>query len=124
MRMRGCLLGLLFVVSMGGAAASSAEPFRILYAEQVAVGKPQLARQLALHAYGREYDLRIESNDALARRLPLAALEGKSLYRGTLGGVTGSWVRLTQVDGELFGAFWDGTDLYSVAPGRDVEPFL
>ncbi|MGH8241354.1 MAG: hypothetical protein ACREXP_30660 [Steroidobacteraceae bacterium] len=79
---------LLLVAALFGISPAWGEPFRILYAEQIdlpiartargaAVRKPQPGQQLALQAYGREYDLRLEPNDSLAGRLPPEVLEGK-----------------------------------------------
>ncbi|MBB6096240.1 hypothetical protein HNQ60_005162 [Povalibacter uvarum] len=124
----GCVL-LLFGV------LTHANDFRVLYAEEIdlpvavqagpnlATAKPQLAPAVSIAAYGRQFDLQLESNDALVRTAP-TVLAGKSLFRGTIAGMPGSWIRMTASDGEVHGAIWDGTDYYIVAPASQVQPHM
>jgi hypothetical protein len=125
---------LLFTALTLAANTASADPFRILYAEQIdlpldrgvagAASKPRLAPQFALSAYGRQLDLRVEQNTSLIRSLTPDLLNGKAVYRGDVAGIERSWVRLTVLDGEVYGAIWDGADLYSIAPGHEVERYM
>ena len=55
-----------------------------------------------------------------ARRL---ALGKYSLLRGQISGLPGSWVRITRVGNQLFGAFWDGTELYTISPAAVAQRF-
>jgi hypothetical protein len=116
-------------------AGSAAGRFRVLYAEPVVLEglTPQADREAArtvpfrvnFDAYGRRFDLLLETNKRLLAGLdePARADAGRlQLLRGTLQGVPDSWVRLT-VDGDRqSGMVWDGRDLYVIEPAEDVVP--
>ena len=101
---------LLIFLALAASAGQASEPkTRVRYAEPVPIqasklpgsagiqsaGTPALLR---FDAYGRRFELELESNDRLLRRLSSARraeLPPHDLYRGTLTGLPGSWVRLT-----------------------------
>jgi len=109
------------VASESGAADGR---FRVLYAEPVVINwLSSHPSHASFDAYGRRFDLILESNSRLIAGLDAAdraATAGVRLLRGTLRGVSGSWVRLA-VDGDRqSGMVWDGRDLYVIEPAADV----
>lgn len=107
-----------------------AEPLRITL-DGTRAGSQKLtsgSSELKITAYGRQFDLQLQSNAEILGRLPTAQrarLNARhSLYRGQIAGIAGSWTRITRVGDEYFGAIWDGTDLYALAPARAVTPYL
>ena len=119
-------------------APAAPKTARILYAEPVTVTglpvlpttarpKPGVSSRARFEAYGRRFELELESNDRLLRRLPAAnraALPAHALYGGTVAGLAGSWVRLTRLPDGLRGLVYDGTELYVVAPAASVAAEL
>ena len=71
---------------------------------------------LSFDAFGRRFELQLERNERLTRGLARAGglPADVILYKGTVVGLAGSWVRLTSNRGVLSGAVWDGTTLYGV----------
>src|SRR5688572_13921253 len=124
--------GVLAVATCAALAAEASE-FRVLKAEAIglrATDVPARATSAQAHlhfqAYGQSFELVLSSNERLLANLPVAqkaALGNHALYRGVSAGRPGSWVRLTRVGDELHGAFYDGRDLYTIAPASDVAPF-
>jgi hypothetical protein len=85
------------------------------------------AASAAFTAFGRRFDLALESNERLIANLDAtqrAALKDVELFRGTVAGVDGSWVRLTRTGGRVTGLLWDGAELYGIDAQRDLAPFL
>lgn len=126
--------GALALTIFGSISTADAGEFRILHAEPIAAHAADITAQqdsdgksrLSFQAYGQQFDLELESNRRLLAGLASrqkAELDQYSVYRGSVSGRSGSWVRLTRIGEELHGAFWDGVDLYTVAPARAVEPF-
>jgi hypothetical protein len=90
-----------------GVGAKEPDPLRGAIQVQ-AVKLPTSARMqsagapaiLGFDAYGRRFELELESNDRLLRRLSAtrrAELPPRDIYRGKLTGLPGSWVRLTRL---------------------------
>lgn len=120
---RRFIAALLALTAVSGAHA--AQPLQIQFAEPAAV--PSLAGNGHFDAYGRQFALRLENNERLLAGLPVARkaqLASIRVLRGSLEGITGSWVRLTASQDSVTGAIWDGTDLYLVARYEQVRPFL
>jgi len=129
---------ILGVALLAGGADAFAAEFRILHSESIALagedlGKSSGARTglaagvLSFEAYGRRFDLELEPNARLLRRLPAAqraALQQFPMYRGRLAGLSGSWVRLTRVGSELHGMLWDGSELYIIEPAQAAAAFM
>jgi uncharacterized repeat protein (TIGR01451 family) len=100
--------------------------FRVLHAEPVVLeGLGARPSRASFEAYGRRFDLALESNARLLAGVdPVerAAMSGMQVLRGTVQGLPGSWVRLT-IDGDRqSGMVWDGRDLYVIEPADDVAP--
>ena len=82
---------------------------------------------MSFQAYGRQFDLTLESNERLFAALPASqreALRAYPVYRGRVAGMPGSWVRLTRVGDALEGMIWDGNDLYTIEPARRAKRFM
>ncbi len=125
------------IALLGLAMCADAHEFRILYAEPVNAAlahAPAGARVAAnaltsmdFQAYGRQFELTLESNERLFAALPVArreALRVYPIYRGRVAGAPGSWVRLTRVGETLEGMIWDGNDLYTIEPARRAKRFM
>lgn len=107
------------------AVVSAADRPYISFAEKITVNAG--TTQAQFDAYGRRFALNLQSNDRALARLRLkqgAALAGTRLWRGTLEGQPGSWVRLTERGGASEGAIWDGRDLYVVTRYQNVADSL
>jgi len=130
---------LLIFLALAASAGQASEPkSRIRYAEPIQIQASNLpgsagiqsARTPALlrfDAYGRRFELELESNDRLLRRLSSARraeLPPHDLYRGRLTGLPGSWVRLTRLPDGIYGAVWDGSEFYSLAPAHTLGEFM
>ncbi len=123
---------------LSSAALAAPKTARILYAEPVvltglpalpAAGRPKTSSSahVRFDAYGRRFELDLTANDRLLRQLPAAlraGLPAYALYRGTVAGLDGSWVRLTRLPDGLHGLVYDGTELYVVAPAGSVASEL
>jgi hypothetical protein len=79
-------------------------------------------RQLHFDAFGRRFDISLGANE----RLMLSKPENSQLqlYRGSLDGIAGSWVRLATKGDVLHGMIWDGTQLYAIEPVAEVRDAL
>jgi hypothetical protein len=132
MAVRGTVAGLLMVAGLGTTALSPTstfaaeartariryyEPFSVLSAG-VAAGSQKAntgtVRKAHFNAYGRRFDLSLETNAKLAAALPPTGAPGptQSLYRGVIENIPGSWVRLSAKGQTVRGMIWDGQDLY------------
>ena len=113
-------------VLFAGESRAADGRFRVLHAEPVVLeGLTARPSRASFDAYGRRFDLVLESNARLLAGVDLAgsdAMSSMQVLRGTVQGVPGSWVRLT-VDGDRqSGMVWDGRDLYVIEPAEDVAP--
>lgn len=100
--------------------------FRVMHAEPVILeGLTARPSRASFDAYGRRFDLALESNARLLAGVDAAertAMSGMLVLRGSVLGLPGSWVRLT-IDGDRqSGMVWDGRDLYVIEPADDVAP--
>jgi Metallo-peptidase family M12/Domain of unknown function DUF11 len=79
-------------------------------------------QQLRFDAFGRRFDIALGANDRLMASKP----EGSQLelYRGSIEGSAGSWVRLATKGDVLHGMMWDGTQLYAIEPAAEVRDSL
>jgi hypothetical protein len=81
-------------------------------------GKPSLqGPDLSFSAFGRRFELVLERNDALIRRLaaePAERLGAIELYRGAIMGVQDSWARISRVGNEISGLIFDGVEFYGI----------
>ncbi|GJL63082.1 MAG: hypothetical protein NPIRA04_17360 [Nitrospirales bacterium] len=69
-------------------------------------------------AFGRAFDLMLESNDRLIDKLPTGQREhlhkAYGLFRGKIEGLENSWVRLTRMGKQWSGMIWDGQEVYII----------
>lgn len=121
----------LWVVAVAALAphvAAANEPARIHYFEPLqmlpaASGSVQRKagaplQQLRFDAFGRRFEISLGANDRLMASKPeQSQLE---LYRGSIDGVAGSWVRLATKGVAVHGMMWDGTQLYAIEPASEV----
>jgi hypothetical protein len=134
---RCTLLVFLLVATVPTLAHERTSP-RIRYAEPINLTAATLPSEASLRsserptrvrfeAFGRPFELDIESNAAVLRDLPPAQrgkLPPHVLYKGRLSDMPGSWLRLTNVDGGGYGAISDGSDVYAIAPARAISAML
>jgi hypothetical protein len=129
----GALATALLLCCAHTPAARSA-PLRILYAEPFqaqtlsapGAQKPGPAN-LRVPAFGRTFELELEDNSRLLRATSAQTrqrIAGVQLLKGTIKDAPGSWVRLTLSGGRYSGAFWDGSELYGVAPRETLDEAL
>lgn len=94
---------------------------RAAIAAQGAALKPS-SGGFSFDAYGRRFDLLLETNDRIA---PVGKPQWLHLWRGTLRNAPDSWVRLASTDdGTLQGMIWDGSQLYLIEPATAVRDSL
>ena len=116
------------------AAPAMSEPLRVLYAEPFqtqtistpGTQKPGPAA-LRVSAFGRTFELQLEDNVGLLRATSAQTRErigAIQLLKGTIKDAPNSWVRLTLSDGRYSGAFWDGAELYAIAPRETLDTAL
>ena len=81
-------------------------------------------KHLSFDAFGRQFELELESNEQLLNNLPLKQkknlTQSTQIYKGHISGVEGSWVRLSKTAKGLSGAIWDGTELFLLDNSEDV----
>ncbi|WP_447968558.1 M12 family metallo-peptidase [Nitrospira sp. M1] len=72
----------------------------------------------SFEAFGRTFDVVLESNNRLIDKLSKAQKERliktNTLYRGTIQGIEHSWVRLTKMGKHWSGMFWDGQEVFII----------
>jgi Metallo-peptidase family M12 len=98
--------------------AVGAPTYQILYHEPLDITARADSRgqqHLGFDAYGRHFDVTLQSNDNIGRAVPASRSDIKP-YRGTVAGATGSWVRLTRTQEGWRGIVSDGHELYAVEP--------
>ena len=119
-------LAMAAAVLLAGESRAADGRFRVMHAEPVILeGLTARPQRASFDAYGRRFDLVLESNARLLAGVDTAertAMSGMQVLRGTVQGLPGSWVRLT-IDGDRqSGMVWDGRDLYVIEPSDDVAP--
>ena len=100
------------------------EPLRALPSAAAAAQRKagSSAQQLRFDAFGRRFEISLGSNDRLMASKP--AQSQLELYRGSIDGIAGSWVRLATNGDALHGMMWDGTQLYAIEPAAEVRDSL
>ena len=135
--LRRSLLVLLLVGTAPVLAHERSSP-RIRHAEPINLTAAALPSEASLRnsarpirvrfeAFGRPFELDVESNATVLRNLPAdqrGRLPPHVLYKGRLTDLPDSWLRLTNVDGGVYGAISDGTDVYAIAPARAIAGLL
>lgn len=132
-RALGALVAALLLCCAYVAPATS-EPLRVLYAEPFqaqttsAPGTQKVGpANVRVRAFGRTFELELEDNIRLLRAVSAETRERLGtvqLLKGTIKDVPGSWVRLTSRGGRYSGAFWDGTELYTIASRDTLDAAL
>jgi hypothetical protein len=103
--------------------AEGAPTYQVLYHERLEISArvdAQGLKHLGFDAYSRHFDLTLEPNDNIGHAVPANRSDIKP-YRGTVAGMTGSWVRLTQTSNGWHGIVSDGHELYAVEPESAVK---
>ena len=121
--MKGILAALLLLTT--GVAAQAESAMRIQFAEPVSM--KATTGIVSFDAYGRRFELELEHNDRVTSKFSSQRRDELARYRilrGTLVGQAHSWVRLTEFNGRVEGAIWDGQDLYAVTSLDRIAPNL
>jgi hypothetical protein len=117
-----CLFALGLVASAGAAQPA------IQYAEPVNLAlKSGSTGSIAFQAYGRRFSLALTGNERVLQKLSpdqRSTLAAYRLLRGSVEGVPGSWVRLTETPRGVEGAIWDGQEFYAVTRYDSIAPLL
>jgi hypothetical protein len=114
------------------AASDGARPARISYFEPLhvlpsAAGSAEhksgaALQQLRFDAFGRRFEIALGLNTRLMASKPEQS--SLQLYRGSIDGMPGSWVRLATQGEVLHGMMWDGKQLYAIEPAAEVSDSL
>src|SRR6186713_365529 len=113
------------LVMLACAATAYAVPFEVEVAEKLSI--TATPGHAVFEAFGRRFSLTLESNDRALAKLSdarKAELAPYHLLRGRVDGSPGSWVRLTEFEGRVEGAIWDGEQLYAVTRYDDIADAL
>lgn len=86
------------------------------------------AELMVVEAYGRRFELALETNRPLLDDLDEAtrarATAVGEFYRGEIVDHADSWVRLSRINGRWTGAWFDGRELYLLDPASALEDLL
>lgn len=113
------------VAAEPGMIVSHYEPLRIVGQSATDAFSTQKAAStrsadFAFDAFGRSFELQLESNDRLFGASALAHRSGDvSVYKGRLAGQENSWARITVANGEPRGLIWDGAELIAIEATGD-----
>lgn len=113
--------GFAMLVMLACAATAHAAPFEVEVAEKLTIAATP--GHASFEAFGRSFSLTLESNDRALAKLSAtrkAELAPFHLLRGRVDGKAGSWVRLTEFEGRIEGAIWDGEELYAVTSYAEI----
>ncbi len=89
--------------------------------EQVLSDDGELHLELTLH--GKVYSMILTQNTALLKNPRSSKLTTEStLYKGYIDGLEGSWVRLSRVNDNYVGAFFDGFELVLIDQAQQAIP--
>jgi hypothetical protein len=127
-----CVVAVVAVAALAppvAAARDNAQAARIAYFEPLhalpastSAQQKSGTQQLHFDAFGRRFDISLGLNTRLMASKPEQST--LQLYRGSLDGVAGSWVRLASNGGVLHGMMWDGVQLYAIEPAAEVADSL
>jgi hypothetical protein len=102
--------------------SEAAPTYQVLYHERLEISAHRDAQgqeHLGFDAYGRHFDLALQPNDNIGRTIAASRPDIKP-YRGSVTGLAGSWVRLTQTSQGWRGVLSDGHELYAIEPESKV----
>jgi hypothetical protein len=127
----------LFNPPLPAQTQSDEQDFQILYHEPldlpqtvptVSGNQAGPSLNLSFRAFDQVFNLVLQPNDELTAHLPeeqRQQLTAKlQLYRGTIAGITDSWVRLSRWNDTWSGVFWDGSELYLIDSSTELNPAL
>ena len=104
--------------------ATAAPTFKVLSHERLGLTLTDTGvngqQRVSFDAYGRHFDIDLETNDNIARGVPADRPDIKP-YRGTVAGQSGSWARLTRSRDGWRGVVADGHDLYAIEPANEMK---
>jgi hypothetical protein len=100
------------------------EPLRLLPSAAGSAGQKSGAglQQLRFDAFGRRFEISLGLNTRLMASKPEQS--SLQLYRGSIDGMPGSWVRLAMKGEAVHGMMWDGSQLYAIEPAAEVSDSL
>ncbi|HKS55569.1 MAG TPA: M12 family metallo-peptidase [Steroidobacteraceae bacterium] len=100
------------------------EPLRLLPSATSSAGQKSGAglQQLRFDAFGRRFEISLGLNTRLMASKPEQS--SLQLYRGSIDGMPGSWVRLAMKGEAVHGMMWDGSQLYAIEPASEVSDSL
>ncbi len=90
--------------------------FDVLSTDSFSVNRTAGSTNVEFAASGQIWQLNLQPNTRLAQQLP--ASTSTVLYRGNLGTVKGSWVRVSERDGIFQGVIYDGDQYYALERNR------
>lgn len=117
-------LGVLSLALIFMPLTGMAESARIDYSEtlqQFEQQKDTHGEAVRFNAFGKRFDISLAPNQnvlSLAVRKHLA--DGVGVYRGSVDGMPGSWVRLVVADGIPRGLLWDGSEMYAIEASKET----
>ncbi|RZV33880.1 MAG: hypothetical protein EX272_14015 [Chromatiales bacterium] len=117
-------LGVLSLALIFMPLTGMAESARIDYSEtlqQFEQQKDTHGEAVRFNAFGKRFDISLAPNQnvlSLAVREHLA--DGVGVYRGSVDGMPGSWVRLVVADGIPRGLLWDGSEMYAIEASKET----
>ena len=79
--------------------------------------------QVSFSAFGQDFNLVLQSNNKLVSRFP-SKNKSIKLYSGKLQGNDESWARLTVFDDQYTGAIFDGSELFVIDMGENIDAAL
>jgi len=125
---RGRLIRFIRVAALAAAvllaAQASARDFEIRHHERIAPRLEAAGRHLSFVAWGRQFDLELESNAGIVALQAAEQPPAVTLYRGALTGQPGSWARLSEQNNRLRGAIFDGEELWLIDSAARLAQFL
>ncbi len=84
--------------------------------------------RLVFDAFQHRFELDVETNERLIAALPAEVLASMGpdfqIFRGTVVGAQGSWVRLTRQGDHWSGMIWDGAELFIIDPVQNMANSL
>lgn len=133
----GIATSILAIAHSAAAQSRSAQDIRILHHEPLSslriaapagdsasgkVASQQSAMALTFQAFGREFQLELETNIRLIEGLGerMNRIRNATPYKGRIAGNEESWASITLIDGRVYGMVWDGSELYGIEPNRDI----
>lgn len=116
----------LSAIIIQSTSAAPNQDFSISNAEQVTFSQNTLdntndaSKRVSFSAFGQEFSLVLTEKNDLMGRVSLGNKNIK-LYSGQIEGKEDSWARLTVINSQYSGAIFDGTELYLLDAGKNIN---